>query len=45
MKKVKFRGKRIDNGEWIYGYYYEHQPPLQGIVKMIMFLKKLNATL
>ena len=21
MRKIKFRGKRIDNGEWVYGYY------------------------
>ena len=21
MRENKFRGKRIDNGEWIYGYY------------------------
>jgi len=21
-KEIEFRGKRIDNGEWVYGYYY-----------------------
>lgn len=21
MRTIKFRGKRVDNGEWIYGYY------------------------
>ena len=21
--KIKFRGKRIDNGEWVYGWYYQ----------------------
>jgi uncharacterized phage protein (TIGR01671 family) len=23
--KYKFRGKRIDNGEWVYGAYYQHE--------------------
>lgn len=23
MRETKFRGKRKDNGEWVYGYYYE----------------------
>lgn len=22
MREIKFRGKRIDNGEWVCGYYY-----------------------
>ena len=22
MKTIKFRGKRTDNNEWVYGYYY-----------------------
>lgn len=22
MRDIKFRGKRKDNGEWVYGYYY-----------------------
>lgn len=23
MREVKFRGKRVDNGEWVYGYYVQ----------------------
>ena len=22
MRTIKFRGKRVDNGEWVYGYYW-----------------------
>ena len=22
QREIKFRGKRLDNGEWVYGYYY-----------------------
>ena len=32
MREILFRGKRIDNGEWVDGYLYEHEPELVGIV-------------
>lgn len=24
MRTIKFRGKRLDNGEWVYGGFHEH---------------------
>ena len=23
MRDIKFRGKRVDNGEWVYGHFFE----------------------
>lgn len=23
MSEIEFRGKRVDNGEWVYGFYFE----------------------
>jgi uncharacterized phage protein (TIGR01671 family) len=25
MREIKFRGKRIDNGEWVFGGFHEHK--------------------
>lgn len=27
MREVLYRGKRVDNGEWVYGYYYKIPAP------------------
>lgn len=32
MRKYKFRGKRIDNGEWVYGYLYEDKNKISYIL-------------
>ncbi len=29
MHKIQFRGKRKDNNEWVTGYLFEEEPPLQ----------------
>jgi hypothetical protein len=32
MREIKFRGKRVDNGEWVYGYYSPVKLPIVGNV-------------
>jgi len=27
MREIIFRGKDKNTGEWLYGYYFEHEPP------------------
>ena len=24
MREIKYRGKRVDNGEWVYGFYFKY---------------------
>lgn len=30
MREIKFRGKKVDNGEWVYGYYVESRARHEG---------------
>lgn len=44
MRPTKFRGKRIDNGEWVYGYYVKigeyYYPPTRDCYIVAMDGKK-----
>ena len=32
MDKYMYRAKRIDNGEWVYGYYFERKDTMGNII-------------
>ena len=40
MREIKFRGKRIDNGEWVYGFYFTSLSEQEEIVHNIRSVSK-----
>lgn len=40
MREIKFRGKRIDNGEWVYGFLYISNISGCYILQCVSFAKK-----
>jgi uncharacterized phage protein (TIGR01671 family) len=39
-REIKFRGKRIDNGEWAYGYYAVHKLMMTGEVDYFIIVNE-----
>lgn len=35
MKQILFRGKRVDNGEWVYGYLYRLSERLNPFIMFV----------
>lgn len=35
MRTIKFRGKRLDNNEWVFGYFYKLSLP-NGMASMML---------
>lgn len=38
MREILFRGKRIDNGEWVEGYYFERKDTKGSIIESVIFV-------
>lgn len=36
MDKYMYRAKRIDNGEWVYGYYFERKDTMGNIIELVI---------
>lgn len=39
MREIRFRGKRVDNGEWVYGFYASRYE-LDGILRHLIFVNE-----
>jgi len=42
MREYKFRGKRIDTGEWVYGYYYNSWGKLTSDKKALHYIINMH---
>ena len=38
MRKILFRGKRKDNGEWVEGYYFERKDTQENIIESVIIV-------
>lgn len=46
MEEIKFRGKRVNNGEWVYGWYYESVNYFDGSTKpMIIWINQVPSSI
>ena len=43
MREILFRGKRIDNGEWVEGFFVAKVDPLLGIMTSLILTQELDA--
>lgn len=38
-REIKFRGKRVDNGEWVYGELYQERHPYKNEIIQVMIVE------
>lgn len=43
MREILFRGKRVDTGEWVEGYYCNHPHLFSGVLQSYIFIPSYDA--